>query len=499
MDPFGSLTDERALRFWSSLACQERRLLHHPENILSTDAATRHLWKRDNRTTSTVATTYPRNTKISMVRILTCLLLSILGTGAALAGPSFDFSGNYGGVIEPASPSDPAANSGLVQVQITKSNFASGVLIWQGQRYPFKGTITGGVPFVRVFQKKLADPPTELEMGLNLSSQFITGTLGEKVSGTIQTQVSMFLNGAPADPLLVDKLEPGLRISFLDAPDPTNEGENALALENDVAELGPAVAEVPGDGFVHVRIARSKKRASRLIGRLPDALGVFTAGSPLRGSAYAVYSSLYKKSRLQGGQLFGEAGVTESGGDSVDLTSNLRWGKDADPDATYYPNSFNYSLMLDALPYPKTRRGALPPLLPRSTMLLAHEPFGIGEPTRAIDARILFRRGNITIADGLGGFDRFFRQNIKITPFHTRVVGENPHNVKIKMDAFSGRFHGSFMHPVLNAKTKFRGAFQAAVLLTPGQGRGHFRPPTGPGIAPLAEPLESGGVRVNVN
>jgi hypothetical protein len=85
-------------------------------------------------------------------------------------------------------------------------------------------------------------------------------------------------------------------------------------------------------------------------------------------------------------------------------------------------------------------------------------------------------------------FDRFFRQNIKITPFHTQVVGDNPYQVKIHVDAFSGRFRGTFKHPILNAKTRFRGAFQAAVLFTPGQGRGHFPATERPRNYPLAEP-----------
>lgn len=407
-------------------------------------------------------------------------------------------AGNYGGVLQPASPSDPISNSGLIQLQLSNAGAMSGVVIWQGKRYPFKGKLADGSSFQKIFPKKLSSEPVDLSLFLTLStpSRFIFGTLSENVSGSPETSVPVSLNGAPADPVLIEKLRPGLRISFIEPPDATNEGEDSFPVATGISELGaPAVTEITGDGFVHVRISKSKKRAARMIGRLPDASGVFTAGSPLRGSSYAVFSSLYKKNRRQGGQLFGNAGVSEDG-DSADLTSSFRWGKDAEPDSKYYPNPFNLSFNLDAVQYPKLKPHALVPLLPQtSTTLALAAPYGaFPEPTRSINARILFRRGNIDV-----GGERFFKQNIKITPFHTRVVGDNPYRVKIQVDAFSGRFRGTFMHPVLNAKTKFRGAFQASILFTPGQGRGHFRPPSGPRIAPLAEPLESGGVRINVN
>jgi hypothetical protein len=429
-------------------------------------------------------------------RYLALILLVTSGSLFAEAGGLSGLAGNYGGVIEPT-PVDPPGNSGLIQLQLNETGFMSGVLIWQGQRYPFKGELTQTKPFTKTFEKKFSSVPGDVTIFLSQSApiRVITGNLTEHSGGVI-FNLPINLTGAPPDPVLVEKLQPGLRISFIDPPNPTTEGEETAAL---ISELGPAIAEIPGDGFVHVRISKSKKRASRLVGKLPDAQGVFTAGSPLRGTGYTVFSSLYRKLRKQGGQLFGDANVIDVGDQPPDFTSTLRWGKDADPSSAYYPSAFNLSVSLDAVPYPKLKSGDLVPLLPSSSALTV-APLGLGtEPIHSINARILFRRGNISIPDGLGGFNRFFKQNIKMNPFHTQVVGDNPHHVKIQVDAFSGRFHGSFIHPVLHVKTRFRGAFQAAVLLTPGQGRGHFRPPTGPRIVPLSEPLESGGVRINVN
>jgi hypothetical protein len=89
--------------------------------------------------------------------------------------------------------------------------------------------------------------------------------------------------------------------------------------------------------------------------------------------------------------------------------------------------------------------------------------------------------------------------DLAIAPFSSKVAGSNPYQVKIKVDAFSGRFRGSFMHPVLNVKTRFEGAFQSSLLLVPGIGRGNFRPIVKDSTVPLNEPLESGGITISVN
>jgi hypothetical protein len=478
-------------------------LLHRSggQKMLPTSSRTRHPFGRDVRTIMEAVTTQSYAMTISLRCFLASIVLGILGLTSAKAGSTEAGAGNYGGLLRP-SPGGIATNSGLVQLQLTKTGQMSGVLIWQGQRYPFRGPLTEEKPFSLVFKKKFSSIPTDLRMFLQLTliSRVVSGVLSEEQNGSTTLSLSIFLNGAPADPTLVENLRPGLRISFIDPPDPTTEGETT-ALAGPV--LGPGVPEITGDGFVHVRVSKSKKRSTRLVGRLPDAEGAFTAGSPLRGASYAIFGSLYKKRRVQGGQVFGDVGVFNTA-NGVDVLSTMRWGKNPNPNTNYYPGGIDYIFSLDALTYPKVKRGALPPLLPESPSPsplapLAAAPYGVGpEPTRSIDARVLFRRGNISVPDGLGGFDRFFKQNIKMTPFHTRLVGPNPFHVKIQVDAFSGRFHGTFIHPVLNAKTKFRGAFQAAVLFTPGQGRGHFRPPSGPGITPLLDPLESGGVRINV-
>jgi hypothetical protein len=191
--------------------------------------------------------------------------------------------------------------------------------------------------------------------------------------------------------------------------------------------------------------------------------------------------------------LFGQATVQNNGDPTPQFQSQPRWGKRQNFDPQFYSGGIDRGVFLDAVPYPKVKRGDLVPLLPSPNLTIRFEP------TRSISARITFRRGNIRVSNTSGGTDRFFRVNLSIGPFSSKVVGSNPYRVKMKVDAFSGRFHGNFMHPVLNVKTKFEGAFQASLLLVPGIGRGNFRPVVKDPIVSLDEPLESGGVTVSVN
>src|SRR5262245_2547559 len=99
---------------------------------------------------------------ISLRKYLASSLFALMGISSALAGSPENPSGNYGGVLAPASPSDPPSNSGLVQLQLSHSGLMTGVLIWQGQRYPFKGKLSDGTFFERTFKKRLSSIPTDL-------------------------------------------------------------------------------------------------------------------------------------------------------------------------------------------------------------------------------------------------------------------------------------------------------------------------------------------------
>jgi len=144
---------------------------------------------------------------------------------------------------------------------------------------------------------------------------------------------------------------------------------------------------------------------------------------------------------------------------------------------------------LDAIPYPEVKRGALPPIIPVGA-----------DPVNVINARLTFRRGNIRIPNNSGGNDLFFGVDVAISRSGTQVIGSNPNRVTMQVNARTGGFRGTFLHPVFKVKTIFQGAFQSAVALAPGVGRGSFRPVLDSSIvATLSEPLVSGGVTVSPN
>jgi hypothetical protein len=427
------------------------------------------------------------NFRKSVVFIVASFGLVFSWLNPAQAGSFIGAAGNYGGVIDPGIGGDPG-NSGLVQIQLKESGTFSGALIWQSQRYALKGRLEGDGSFSKVFTKKGAESGGQLTLSFTLSAATlsIAGELKDEPTGSSPVVIQFNLTGAPPDSALAIQLQPGTRISFIDPPDPSNEDETETAATAPLP--GPAPAPIPGDGFSVVTLGKTASRAARLVGRLPDYDGAYSAGSPLRGGDYSVFSSLYKKKKAVGGQLFGKATVQNNGDPTPQFQSQLRWGKRQNFDPDFYSGGIDRGVFLDAVPYPKVKRGALVPILP-----------GGSEPTRSINARMTFRRGNIRLSNTTGGTDRFFRVNLAIAPFSSKVAGSNPYQVKIKVDAFSGRFRGTFMHPVLNVKTKFEGAFQSSLLLVPGIGRGNFRPFVKDSTVTLNEPLESGGVTVSVN
>jgi len=233
-------------------------------------------------------------------------------------------------------------------------------------------------------------------------------------------------------------------------------------------------------------VGKTAQRFARFVGRLPDYDGACSAGSPMRGANYTLFSSLYERQKTAGGQLFGLATVAAIG-DSASLESNLRWGKPEGFDPGFHFDKIDRAVHLNAVPYPDLKRNALLPLVPSGS-----------EPAGAINATLTFRRGNIRIPNTSGGNDLFFGVDIAISRSGVQVIGPNPHRVTMQANARTGGFRGTFVHPVFKTKTKFEGAFQPALPAANGIGRGSFRPVVDDSVlVTLTEPLVSGGVTVS--
>jgi hypothetical protein len=400
----------------------------------------------------------------------------------AKGGPFSAEAGDYGGIVEVEGGSSAA--SGIIELNLSAAGSFSGKLNWQGSTYPFKKDKLNGEGGFTTSFAKADNAGVTLLLKMSLSGRrTITGTLEELENGATTLTAGLNLSGLPPDTTLSGKLEPGMRVAFIDPPN------NPSGL----IRQSTALPVIPGDGFAVISIGRSKSRSTRTVGRLPDYQGAFSFGSALRGSQYSVFSSLYKRqaassrsSRPRGpssqrkflGQVFGRANVADGGGSAPTLTSQLRWGKLADHAESLYPGGFDTDLFLDGKKYPKVHKGGLLPII-------------LGNSGQ-VSATMRFRDGN------LGTAFNPLEATLNITPFHTTVAGQNPYEIKIKVSAANASFKGTFKHPASLETTPFEGSFQAATL-TPGEGRGSFAGSIPQTQEPSTEALQSGSVRISVN
>lgn len=363
--------------------------------------------------------------------------------------------GSYGGIVENADVFDPLT-AGLIEVKVTPAAQFTGRLTWQGLKYRFDGAFDSSTQaFERTFTK-IDEPDTELVMRLTLDASTLTiaATVSEQVGGATTASAAGSLSGAPPDPAAADAYRGTRNVAFIDSP-------------------GYGTRPNTGDGFLVAKVGRNKKLSTRIVGRLPDD-EPFSAGSQLRGTNFTIIAPLYPDGDQVGGQAYGDISAADPG----NLNSLILWGKKAGAEPDYYPDGFATGVGISAGPYPKVN----------------------GVPAIGITASKLFV--TVTLKDGnLGrlpnGDPIKYDIAVKILPFRTKVIGDNPLGLKIVTNGRQAAFKGSFIHPVTGEKIKFRGAFKASVGPTPGEGRGSFRGSVD-ADDPQQGPRESGSVRIAV-
>jgi len=383
--------------------------------------------------------------------------------------------GDYGAIIE-ADENDigeeVAEASGLMNVALTDGGSGSVRLAWRNQLYAFKVRFIPDAPgdqfhgaAEKTVKKKGLEAeatPESLILKLKLSADVrtINVSLAEQPEGgAVGTPVNFVLSGAVADL----RMPPGVRTAFIDPPTTTS-----APLEGG-SEPDPAIE---GFGFATVAIGKSSKRNGRFVGRLPDH-EVYSAGSPLRNTVYALRSSLYKARRVApAGQVLGNAeaapeaalhetrGIT---GTRAQLIARFRWYKKRKSPRTpiynAYANGFDHRLELDAKEY-----GFAPGQDRRLVPIGLNTSGGRG----LANANVRLRNGNL-------GNEIVIPVNISF--LGVRILTPNTVGLKMSVNARLGRFSGSFKHPShpLDApRVKFFGAFQIPIGATPGGGNGSF-------------------------
>ncbi len=402
---------------------------------------------------------------MSMPSRFRTLLIIVAAISAVSSAPliggqgEFNPKGNYGGIVQQDSAFDPV-NAGLIELKVTRSGEFTGKLVWIGVRYRFSGNFEpDSLSFEETFDKA-DDSATSLVMKLTLDplALQIAASVSEVNNGTTGITAFGSLSGAPPDPAAADAYRGTTNVSFINSPN-----------------YGTGADSIGGDGFLIVKVGKNKSLASRFVGRLPDD-EPFTAASPLRGTNFAIIAALYKRGGVVGGQALGP--VSAANPDELDAT--ILWGKKANVDPDYYPDEILTGVFISAGPYPKIGGRRVPPIgISKSKLLVT----------------LKFRDGNIGRLQN--GDPIVVEVPMKILPYQTKVIGDNPLEVKMFTNGARGTFKGSFIHPISKQKTKFHGAFKPSLSDTPGEGRGSFKG-TVDENDPERGPRQSGSVRIIV-
>ncbi len=429
-------------------------------------------------------------------RLLPILLsLGLLASASRAADPLFPGAGgDYGGLLEADAGGDPD-NSGILTVGLRDSGAATLKLVWKGQVYSLKAPFNAAGVLSRKLTKKATTDGTELDLfcALNADTRTISGTLTDPTADAGASLARGFaLSGAVPDPLVTEQLTPGLRMAFIDPTAP------AAAPEN-----GATPTTISEDGFSLVTVGRTARRSSRFVGNLPDATK-YSAGSPIRGAKYALRAGLYSQKKLgSGGQFLGSGDVAATSaasaeardtrgisGSAASLIAAFRWHKKKGGTGGIatksYPGGLDQRVELDTLGYTGGRD---------LSFVLT------GTPNVQRNATLRMNNGNLgTRADVPG--PNPITVGLNVTIFGAKIVGANPHKVKLRVNPRTAQFTGSFKHPDTSETMTFRGAFRSFFGVVPGEGRGNFlssgpTPPRGTPRDPAA--ARSGSVRIVVN
>jgi hypothetical protein len=333
--------------------------------------------------------------------------------------PFPDSAGNYGGFAQ-TDDNDPLS-AALVSIDLTVTGSFTGSVVFRSNKTPITGNFAADTgQFEKIF--RIAGVPGVdlfVRAQLDTANRVITGTVEQQSNGSSFLTALFTLSGAGPDPVLGAALAGTRRTAFIDPPN---------AQQNIVAAGATVSQEIPGDGFSVVTVGKTKQRAARFVGQLPDA-AKYSSGSRMRGANYTVFSGLYKRKvhgrSLTGGQTLGLAEVTGAGGETPELSSRLSWGKGAGVEDNYYNSGFEAALFINqAVLYPKTRNGALPPI-------------GL-KPGLEHNATLKMRRGNLV---------QDFEAKLSISPQAVKVLetsgvpagsGANPYRLKVRMNVFMG-------------------------------------------------------------
>jgi hypothetical protein len=281
----------------------------------------------------------------------------------------------------------------------------------------------------------------------------------------IEATYQEVFNGVPADLIafeLVEGTTGGLAASgtftaFIDG--------TTLRTVSDVqpGEVAEPVS-VPGTGFLIMKVNTDKYRRARVVGRLPDNEPFSSGTLPPFGKSYQLATTkLYRKGA--GGAFGGQVHVIDHSGETESASSiplgilgDLTWRRAAWNRSTSFKRGIASRMPVEGLFYPVPGSRGLP------------EVFGISGT--AATAVLTLSGGNLPAP---AAENNQLSIGLRITSPNTIQVSEpNPLKMKVKANAKTAVFSGSFIHPTSRKTIRFNGAFQAGYGTALGGGRGCF-------------------------
>lgn len=365
-------------------------------------------------------------------------------------------SGTYSGLI---GANGGGADSGRLDVTLTRTGQITGSFRWQGQLYPFKNAVLSDGRFSKTVAKFPGTPAPVLEISftLNPATKTLTGTLTDTSTSPPTIAEGEITGTATIDDVASEDLPvPGIYAAYIEP----NAPENGLA--EGLAEAGVTVAP-RGPGFAQITVAGSRSRPARTVGRMPDnqpfSSGARALVRALRAASGQVryplhVDNLYPKVRdtsgrvRSGGVVSGALAFTRN---DERFDSDLNWERLANPTAIapqFQGGIRGFIAVLNAIKYGQPAPGNL--------------PGGIVNDDRLVNARIDLREGGLPLPithalkvrrTGTGPV------RVGVEPLNPRL---NVEMVKLSMNAQNGKFSGSFLFPGTNKPTKFNGVFKKA-------------------------------------
>ena len=354
--------------------------------------------------------------------------------------------GTYNGLVEPV-PETTASHerTGLIRVSVTAGGGVTGKLKLGALNFVFNGSVrnTGQVrfapndrPVLELSRAGLSKLSLALTVDVAGGSGQLTGTISEGVTPFARVVAERAVGAPLGNPIApLNKLP-----AFL----PGNFTAVFAAKTPDEQEL-PAAVFPQGDGFASFKVRRDG--VVRLTGRLADGT-LFNYANALSG---ANRLPLFIRTDARHGSVSGWIQFPTTPPAEHFRTDDLLWFKPSG--AALYPDGWAQGIRVDfaASRFLALSNQAILPYLPKAG------PSG--------NATLRFTDGNIS-PNGL-------EFAVKIHPNNSaRVLGDQP--VALTLNASTGAFSGTFIHPFTRELVEFNGA----VLQSEALGLGFFVGPT---------------------